>query len=64
MNFENQIKKLEEIVNILESGEKSLEETIKLYEQGREISSNCKNILNQAKEKIVIINNNNLDQEI
>jgi len=58
MTFEEQIKKLEEIVNILESGEKTLEETVKLYEQGREISQNCKNILNNSKEKIVIINNN------
>lgn len=63
MTFEEQIKKLEEIVNILESGEKTLEETVKLYEQGREISQNCKNVLNNSKEKIVVINNNS-NQEI
>lgn len=51
-NFENKIKKLEEIVEKLENGELSLDESIKLYTQGVNLSSECKKTLNEAELKI------------
>ena len=56
-NFESLMAKLEKIVTKLESGEESLENSLKLYEQGMEISRNCKEILDSAVQKITIIEN-------
>lgn len=56
-NFESLMAKLEKIVTKLESGEESLEDSLKLYEQGMEISRNCKEILDSAVQKVTIIEN-------
>ena len=36
--FEDSMKRLEEIVNILEKGEKDLDESLKLFEEGLKLS--------------------------
>ncbi len=51
-NFENSLKRLEEISNLLESGEVSLEDSIKLYEEGIILAKNCYSILKEAEIKI------------
>lgn len=51
-NFENCIKRLEKIVDILEKGEVPLEESIKLYEEGIELSKVCLERLSEAELKI------------
>ncbi len=56
-NFESLMAKLEKIVTKLESGEESLENSLKLYEQGMQISRNCKEILDNAVQKVTIIEN-------
>lgn len=56
-NFESLMAKLEKIVTKFESGEESLENSLKLYEQGMEISRNCKEILDNAVQKVTIIEN-------
>ena len=40
-NFETNLKKLEMIVDQLESGEIGLEESVKLYEEGMKIKKIC-----------------------
>ena len=40
-NFESNLKKLEEIVEKLESGSIGLEESVKLYEEGMKIKKIC-----------------------
>ena len=50
--FENNIKELEKIVARLESGECGLDESIELYAKGIMLSSECKNLLDSAKQKI------------
>lgn len=50
--FENNIKELENIVARLESGECGLDESIELYAKGIKLSSECKNLLDSAKQKI------------
>ena len=52
MQFEEGIKKLEEIVNALESGNLSLEKSVELYSEGMKISVDCKKELENAKLKI------------
>jgi len=48
-NLEKQLKRLEEIVEILERGEVSLDEAIKLYEEGIQISKLCMDRLTKAE---------------
>ncbi|MBE6729435.1 MAG: exodeoxyribonuclease VII small subunit [Ruminococcaceae bacterium] len=52
MTFEESLKKLEEIVAKLESGETSLDESIALYEEAVMLSSECNKALDNAKIKI------------
>ena len=54
LTFEQSLENLENIVSKLESGEESLESTLKLYQEGLEASRNCKEILEQAKQKITV----------
>lgn len=56
LNYEDSVKKLEEIVAKLEDGNLSLEESLKLYEEGAVLSENCRKMLSDAKLKITNIN--------
>jgi exodeoxyribonuclease VII small subunit len=51
-NFENNLKRLEEISDLLESGDLGLEDSINLYEEGINLSQNCINALQNAELKI------------
>ncbi len=51
-DFESAIKRLEEIVGILESGESSLEESIALYTEGVTIADICNRKLTEAEGQI------------
>ena len=54
-NFENDLKRLEEIVSVLEKGETPLEESLKLFEEGMEKAKSMKKYLEDAKRKVEII---------
>lgn len=56
MNYEQSVKRLEEIVSTLEGGNLSLDDSLKLYEEGAVLSENCRKMLSQAKLKIKNIN--------
>ena len=58
LTYENAVKRLEEIVLILEKNEVSLEESMKLFEEGTALSVYCNNLLSEAKQKITEINKN------
>lgn len=58
-NFEEKLKKLEEITEKLESSEISLDELLKLYEEGIKLNIELKKILDEAELKI-----NELKREI
>lgn len=51
-SFEKNLKRLEEISDLLEGGEIGLEEAINLYEEGIELSKNCITSLQKAELKI------------
>lgn len=52
LSFEQSLKKLENIVNTLESGSAELESAIELYTEGLMHKNNCETILKEAKLKI------------
>lgn len=51
-SFENSMKRLEEIVEQLDSGKLSLDESLKIFEEGIELSKYCSEKLNQAEKRI------------
>ena len=51
-NFEINLKKLEVIVDKLESGDIGLEESVKLYEEGMKIKKICDNKLKDIEMQI------------
>ena len=54
-NFEELIKKLEDITNKLESDKLSLDESVKLFEDGMKISKKCNEKLEDAEKRITIL---------
>ncbi|HOE56687.1 MAG TPA: exodeoxyribonuclease VII small subunit [Bacillota bacterium] len=57
-SFEQALKRLEEIVEILEAGNISLEESIKIYQEGINLSKLCSGMLEEAEGKVMAIMNN------
>ena len=58
LNFEEAMKQLEEIANVLENGNLSLDESVKKFEEGMKLSKKCNNFLDQAEKKITMLINN------
>jgi len=58
-DFEAAVTRLEEITELLESGEIKLEEAIKLYTEGLEIAVFCDKKLSEAEKKVKIITEKN-----
>ncbi len=52
MKFEEALKRLEDIVEKLESGSLELEESIQLFEQGVKLSLYCQQQLKQAEGRV------------
>jgi exodeoxyribonuclease VII small subunit len=52
LSFEQALKRLEEIVRRLESGEASLDESIELYGEGDRLKQQCEARLQAAQAKI------------
>jgi len=52
LNFEEKIKKLENIVAELESGEVPLDDAINKYTEAMKLSKECSNKLNEVSEKV------------
>ena len=52
MSFEAALKRLEEIVRTLESGEASLDDSIGLYEEGERLKQQCEARLQAAQARI------------
>lgn len=51
-DFESSLKKLEEIVTELESGDLPLEKSIKAFEDGIKLTRHCQKLLTDAELKI------------
>ncbi len=51
-SFEQDLKRLEEIADLLENNSADLDEVISLYEEGIKLSKSCMKKLNEAELKI------------
>lgn len=51
-SFEENLKKLEDIVNKLEKGDAPLEESIKMFEEGVKLTNTLQKTLDDAEGKI------------
>ena len=64
VNFEENMKALEQIAEELEQGNLNLDESVKKFEEGMKISKECSDILEEAEKKItMLIKNSNGDLE-
>lgn len=54
--FEDKLKRLQEIVNLLDSTSVSLETALSLYEEGMKLTIELKKILDEAELKIINLN--------
>lgn len=55
LTFEEQLHRLEEIVEILDDGEAALDEMLSLYEEGMQRSQFCRDYLEKAEQKVTLI---------
>lgn len=58
-DFEKALSELEDIVKKLESGNVGLNESIELYEKGINLSDTCNALLENAKQRVEVIKNEN-----
>lgn len=58
--FEDNMKKLEDIVEKLESGDIKLDESIKLFEEGIKLTKLLQKTLDDAEGKIKVVAENSL----
>ena len=54
-NFESDLKKLQNILEDIESDELSLEQSIEKYKEGVELSKKCQKALEDAKQIIEVL---------
>lgn len=52
ISFEEAIKRIEEIVSILENGNTTLDDSLKLFEEATNLCNYCNNRLEEANKKI------------
>lgn len=63
-NYENSLKRLEEIVKLLEEGGQPLEKTLELFSEGTALISACGKYLDEAEQKITkLLNSGDQDAQ-
>ena len=55
IQFEESLRRLEEIVRHLESGDLPLEESLALFEEGAALAKACNAVLDEAEQKVAIL---------
>lgn len=56
VTFEEAMHRLEEIANLLEQGDTTLDNSIALYEEGAKLAARCSEQLEHARQAIIEIN--------
>ena len=54
-NFEEDLKKLQSILDDIEADKLTLEDSIQKYKEGMELSKKCQDALNEAKQVIKVL---------
>ena len=62
-NYEKSLKRLEEIVAILEGGGQPLEKTLELFSEGTALLNSCAKYLDSAEQKIITLMNGDNNAE-
>ena len=52
LNYEQAFEELQNLIEVLESGEKPLDETLALYERGQVLYQHCQKLLEEAELKV------------
>lgn len=52
ISFEESLRKLEQIVRLMEKGDVPLDESLKLFREGAELVASCEKLLNDAKLQV------------
>ena len=60
INFEKALQELEKIVDTMESGDVSLETSLKMYQRGVELLKICHHQINDAQQKVEILDKETL----
>ena len=55
MNFEQSLKRLDEIVKSLERGDVSLADSMSLFEEGTALIKACGSMLDEAEQRVVAL---------
>lgn len=63
ISFEEKLRKLEEISDILDKGSLGLDEMLKLYEEGMSLVKQCREYLDKAELKVIEINKSSLNNQ-
>ena len=65
LSFEDSLKKLEDIVEQLESGDVDLDKSVELYEQGMNLKKICEEKLKKVENQIkkIKVENNKIQKE-
>jgi len=62
LSFEEALTRLTTLVEKLESGELPLEESVAAFEQGVELSRRCEALLDQAEQRLQVLNSSDENQ--
>ena len=62
LSFEDALTRLTTLVERLESGELPLEESVAAFEQGVELSRRCEALLDQAEQRLQVLNSSDENQ--
>lgn len=62
MTFESALQRLEEIVELAETGEISLDDSLKMFEEGNKLIKFCLNSLDAAEKKIQYLNKDDKEE--
>ena len=53
--FEQDLRRLEEIVRAMERGDVALEESLKLFQEGTELVRSCGKLLDDAEQQVKLV---------
>jgi len=63
MNYEEAFQGLEEIITLLEAGDRPLEETLEAYKRGQELFKRCSELLEKAELQVRQLTNDKTETE-
>ena len=63
ISFEEQLKRLEEIVEALDKSDAPLDELLSIFEEGMKLAQSCREFLEKAEQKVIEITNESQTQD-